>query len=100
MLIGFISTLFTLLCIFLIFIILVQKGKGSLGIGNLGGGSQTLFGSSGGQDVFQKVTWVLGAILIFGSLGLAILKSKRYSSRESKAPISSERRMPTQAPQE
>lgn len=77
MLYSLLSFIFSISCIFLIFIILVQKGKSSLGIGNLGGGSQMLFGSSGGQDLFQKITWVLGAILIFGSLGLAILKSRQ-----------------------
>lgn len=76
MLQGLLSFIFVLSSIFLIFIILVQKGKSSLGIGTLGGGSQMLFGSSGGQDLFQKITWVLGVILIGGSLGLAILKSR------------------------
>jgi len=75
MLQGLISFLFAFCCIILIFIILVQKGKGSIGIGTMGGGSQMLFGSSGGQDIFQKITWLLGAILIGGSLGIAIMKS-------------------------
>jgi len=79
MLQGLLSFIFSLSSIFLIFIVLVQKGKSSLGIGTLGGGSQMLFGSSGGQDLFQKITWVLGAILIGGSLGLAIMKSKNVS---------------------
>jgi preprotein translocase subunit SecG len=80
MLQGLLSFFFSLSCIFLILLILVQKGKSSLGIGALGGGSQTLFGSTGGQDLFQKITWILGAILIGGSLGLAILKSKQAPS--------------------
>ena len=80
MLQGLISFLFAICCLFLIFIILVQKGKGSIGIGTLGGGSQMLFGSSGGQDLFQKITWVLGIILIGGSLGLAIMKSRNTAN--------------------
>jgi protein translocase SecG subunit len=80
MLQGLLSFIFLLSSIFLIFIILVQKGKSSLGIGTLGGGSQMLFGSSGGQDLFQKITWVLGVILIGGSLGLAVLKSRQASN--------------------
>ena len=87
MLQGLLTFLFSFSCLLLILLILVQKGKGSLGIGTLGGGSQMLFGSSGGQDLFQKITWVLGAILIGGSLGLAILKSKR-STENFSAPIS------------
>jgi len=43
----------------------------------MGGGTQMLFGGGGGQDLFQKTTWVLGAILLFGSLGLAIWKAKQ-----------------------
>jgi len=45
----------------------------------LGGGAQTLFGGSGGQDIFQKITWVLGGIFMAGSLGLSIIKSKGTS---------------------
>jgi preprotein translocase subunit SecG len=66
--------LFTLLCIFLVLIILVQKGKSSMGLGSLGGGTQMLFGGSGGQDLFQKVTWAMGALFMFSSLALAIIK--------------------------
>lgn len=47
-----------------------------MGLGNLGGGTQMLFGGSGGQDIFQKITWFLGAIFIAGSLLLAIMKTK------------------------
>lgn len=51
-----------------------------MGIGSLGGGTQMLFGGSGGQDMFQKTTWVLGAIFIGGSLFLALAKSRQASS--------------------
>jgi preprotein translocase subunit SecG len=78
---GFLLTLFVILCLFLIVIILVQKGKGSAGLGSLGGGTQMLFGGSGGQDLFQKVTWVLGAIFMAGSLLLVVVGSS--SSREA-----------------
>jgi len=77
MIIGLLTTLFVFVCVLLIFIILMQEGKGSLGLGALGGGTQMLFGGSGGQDVFQKITWILGALFMFGSLSLAILKSRQ-----------------------
>ena len=51
-----------------------------MGLGSLGGGSQMLFGGSGGQDVFQKATWVMGAIFMIGSLGLALMKKPSSSS--------------------
>ncbi len=65
---------FVLLCAFMILLILMQKGKSSLGFGSMGGGTQLLFGGSGGQDLFQKVTWALGALFIGGSLLLAVIK--------------------------
>ena len=74
MLYGLLLSLFVIVCFLLILIILVQKGKSSMGLGNLGGGTQMLFGGSGGQDIFQKITWILGTIFIFGSLVLAIMK--------------------------
>ena len=50
----------------------MQKAKGSLGAStHFGGQTQTLFGSTGGQDLFQKTTWVLGVMFMAGSLGLA-----------------------------
>lgn len=50
-----------------------------MGLGNMGGGTQMIFGSSGGQDFFQKVSWVLSAIFMLGALGLALLKSHEYN---------------------
>ena len=51
-----------------------------MGLGSLGGGSQMLFGGSGGQDLFQKLTWVLGAIFMFGSLAISIMKTQDYKT--------------------
>lgn len=79
MLVGLLTTLFVFMCLFMVLLILIQKGKGGMGLGSLGGSSQMLFGGSGGQDMFQKMTWILGAIFIFGSLGLSMLKSREYS---------------------
>jgi len=95
MLAGLLTFLYTFCSILLILMVLIQKGKSSLGIGSLGGGQQQLFGGAGGQDIFQKITWALGAILIFGSLGLAIYKSKQagvylgsaYNKVQKSAPI-------------
>ena len=72
MLYGLLLTVYIFVCILLTLIILVQKGKSSMGIGGLGGGSQMLFGGSGGQDIFQKTTWVLGTIFMAGALILSI----------------------------
>jgi len=76
MLYEFLLTLYVINCFLLIAIILVQKGKSSLGIGAFGGGAQMLFGGSGGQDLFQKITWVLGAIFMVGSLALSLIRTR------------------------
>lgn len=79
MLYGLLVTLFVITCFLLILLILIQQGKSSMGIGGMGGGAQMLFGGSGGQDIFQKTTWILGTIFMAGSLLLTI-----YKSRETK----------------
>jgi preprotein translocase subunit SecG len=74
MLYEILVALFTIMCFVLILLVLIQKGKSSMGLGGLGGGSQMLFGGSGGQDFFQKLTWALCFIFMIGSLILAVMK--------------------------
>ena len=54
-----------------------------MGLVSMGGGTQMLFGGSGGQDLFQKATWVLVGIFLAGSLGLAIYKNKTINQLRS-----------------
>lgn len=82
MIFGLLVTLFVFVCLLLVLVILVQQGKGGLGLGSIGGGAQMLFGGSGGQDVFQKITWILGSIFMLGSLGLALMKAPSSESRQ------------------
>ncbi len=77
MLFGLIIFLFTVICAVLTLIVLIQKGGNSMGMGSMGGKQVMLFGGSGGQDVFQKITWVLGALFLGGSLALSILKTEQ-----------------------
>ena len=44
MVLGFLITLLCIDAALLILVILVQKGKGSMGLGNLGGSTQMIFG--------------------------------------------------------
>ena len=78
--------LYGILCVLIVLMVLIQRGKGSMGLGNMGGGNQALFGSSGGQDIFQKITWICCVLLLSGSLTLAILKGK-YRSTSSYLPV-------------
>jgi len=80
MLYGFLLTLYILNCLFLVLIILMQKGKSGLGLGGLGGGAQMIFGGGGGQDLFQKISWILGAIFMAGALMLSLMKTTEHKS--------------------
>lgn len=94
MLYSLLMTFFIIICFLIIAIILIQQGKGNMGLGSIGGNTQMLFGGSGGQDVFQKTTWVLGALFMGGSLALAIMRTKQtYISKygKSAAPIEATR---------
>jgi protein translocase SecG subunit len=82
MLFELVTAFFVLIGILMVLIILIQKTSNSLGLGNMGGKNVMLFGSSGGQDIFQKITWVLGTLFMAGSLVLSILKTQQtHSSR-------------------
>lgn len=59
-----------------------------MGLGGLGGGTQMLFGGGGGQDIFQKVTWVLVGVFLLGSLMLSLMKTSqrhtfKYAQKQS-----------------
>lgn len=90
----FLMVLFVILSVLLAIVILIQPGKGDMGLGSIGSGTQILFGGSGGRSFFEKVTWVMAALFIFGALGLSILKTKEkqhtslsgFTSKKSQAP--------------
>ncbi len=82
MLYGFLVSLYIINCFLLVLLILIQQSKGGMGIGALGGGSQMLFGASGGQDFLQKTTWLLAALFMAGSLSLALLKTRQYKTSQ------------------
>ncbi len=79
MLYGFFVTLYVIICFLLGIIVLVQQSKSSAGIGAFSGQTQMLFG--GGQDILQKTTWILGALLMLGSLGLSLWKASEHGVR-------------------
>lgn len=98
MLYGLLVSLFIFICFLIIFIILLQKSKGSMGLGGLGGGTQMLFGGSGGQDLFQKITWFLVAIFMSGSLILTLMKSSSNRSLQySYKPAAAQPMLPAQS---
>jgi preprotein translocase subunit SecG len=63
-------------CIALILIVLLQRGKGA-GMGAVfGGSSQTVFGSAGAAPFLTKVTAGAAIVFMLTSLGLAILSGR------------------------
>ena len=65
------------LCIALIGIVLLQKGKGAdIGATFGGAGSQTLFGSSGPSTLLGKVTTVIAILFMVTSLFLGYIQSR------------------------
>ncbi|HOP63148.1 MAG TPA: preprotein translocase subunit SecG [Spirochaetota bacterium] len=79
---SILSVLFVILCVLLIIVILLQADKGA-GMGILGGAGQSTFGSST-ADIITKITAAMVIVFMVGSLGLAILESKKTSSLKDK----------------
>ncbi|KKP35959.1 MAG: Preprotein translocase, SecG subunit [candidate division TM6 bacterium GW2011_GWF2_32_72] len=85
MIIGLLTTLLAITCVLIIATVLLQPGKSSMGMG-LGTNAQMMFGGSGGLELFQKITWTLGAIFLVGSLALSIAKTKEIRGGNSYIP--------------
>lgn len=68
----FLIILHILVCFFLIFIVLLQSGKGAQMGASFGGASQTLFGARGAPTFLGKLTTGSAIIFMFTSLLLAV----------------------------
>ena len=72
----FLVTLHVVLCVMLIFIILMQPGKGADISSAFGGGSASqLFGAAGSGNLFTRGTGVLAALFMVTSVSLALLST-------------------------
>jgi len=98
-----------LVCLALIFIVLLQHGKGA-GIGaTFGGSSQTVFGSTGAAPFLAKLTAAAAILFMVTSLGLTFLGRQKEASVmqgagakppvQQKAPASPAPAKPAPAPQ-
>lgn len=74
--ITFITVVHIFTVVLLVVAVLLQSGKGAEISATFGGSSQTVFGSSGGQNFFQKLTYALAGIFMCTSLILTVLPSK------------------------
>jgi len=67
-------------CLALILIVLLQRGKGA-GMGAaFGGSSQTVFGSAGATSFLHKVTTIVAIVFMLTSLGLSLFFGKGITS--------------------
>lgn len=69
-----------LVCLLMVGIILLQRGKGADIGAAFGGGSHTLFGARGATSFLAKVTIGCAAVFMFTSISLAILAKNRATS--------------------
>jgi preprotein translocase subunit SecG len=72
-----------IVCLFLIFIILLQSSKGAEMGAAFGGSNQTLFGSRGAATFLNKMTTIAAVMFMLTSLTLAILASQQSSVMSS-----------------
>jgi len=74
------TLLHVVVCIALVMIVLLQKGKGASMGAAFGGSSQTVFGSTGATPFLSKVTVAAAVIFMLTSLSLALLMGRGVSS--------------------
>jgi len=84
----FITILHVIICLALIFIILLQKGRGAEMGAAFGGASQTLFGPGGSLSLLNKITTVLAILFFLTSISLTYMMShKKVETKIKKAPV-------------
>jgi preprotein translocase subunit SecG len=83
-------------CLFLIFIVLIQGGKGAELGAAFGGASQTLFGGRGAATFLNKLTTVVAVVFMLTSLLLAITSVKGTSVIKQTVPQKTESAAPQQ----
>lgn len=84
--------------LFLIFIVLIQGGKGAELGAAFGGSSQTLFGSRGAATFLNKLTTIVAVVFMVTSLLLAISATKGSSVIKKTLPAA-QRSAPAPQPQ-
>jgi preprotein translocase subunit SecG len=80
-----------IVCFFLIFIVLLQSGKGAELGAAFGGSNQTIFGSRGAATFLNKMTTVAAVIFMLTSLSLAVVTAKGVTVVK-KIPVTEEKR--------
>jgi protein translocase, SecG subunit len=71
-----ILTVHVIICVFLVILVLLQSGKEGMGV-IFGGGSSSLFGSSGAGGVLAKLTMFAAIAFVVTSLGYNVATTER-----------------------
>lgn len=79
MLYGLLIALHVIVALILIFMVLLQKGKGADIGAAFGGASATVFGPRGAQSFMAKLTTGAAILFMITSLGLALSESRKSS---------------------
>jgi preprotein translocase subunit SecG len=96
-LLGFIVVVHVLVCIFLIFVVLLQQGKSADLAGAFGGqGSQTAFGPRAAANVLTRLTTWSAIIFMCTSISLTILYQR--STGASHSVLSNSKSAPVSTP--
>jgi preprotein translocase subunit SecG len=97
----FIVIIHILVCILLVLIVLLQRGKGASMGAAFGGSSQTIFGSSGPGTFLGKITTLVALVFMMTSLYLAYFSASKGRSVMDSAPTAAEQTAPQpQVPQQ
>ena len=84
------TTLHVFICLFLIIVVLLQKGKGQDFASTFGGGgTQTAFGARSGATILHRLTTVAAVLFMVTSLTLTIVRSQpgQGSVLDDEAPV-------------
>lgn len=70
------TVLYMVVCVFLVVLVILQKGEG--GLGSIAGNSSSVLGTSSGS-VFTKITYIFAVLFFLGALSLSIMSSDTKS---------------------
>ncbi len=87
-----------LVCIALIFIVLLQAGKGAEMGAAFGGASQTIFGSAGAMGFLSKLTTVAAIVFMITSLLLTFSSTRKASTVMKERPAPTAPGAPSEMP--
>ena len=93
-----ILTAHVVVCIFLVILVLLQSGKEGMGV-IFGGGSSSLFGSSGAGGLLAKITMFVAIGFAVTSLGYNIATTERKPAKSVLPDITIEEVAPVAQPQ-